>query len=765
MNSPDYQVVNVSPEKLQHDLLVELQGDPSDLKSQAWYHGNIARQHAEKLVIKNGDFLVRDCISQPGDFVLSCCWKGGPLHFVINSTVTDQGAGRLPKVTYHFEDIHFPSVQKLIQSYMEECKQITEITGAVITTPIARTMPLSYYDSKFAGQGSQAGCHYATVQSRPSGAHPPMRFQPGAHNGSPMSSPKPSPNGTPKSSPSGSPNSQRRGPVPRVERAGSQPLLSLNDLPMGMMDRSDSLPIMSGLLRQTQPPGYDTLPPGDTGIYKVIMPSTPPATSSSDMHHNPPHFFHQRSGSAPILTPGVMVTQHFDYLAPPTQLGPASSEGDLHKAPPPKPSRIPSVKYKQKPQVVVRNRQLYDDDDRDYSDYGMVKSEPSWLQQSANKNAQTVSSSQSSVKDVNQNVPKNDRVSDPRFAILDGNVDKDVPSFPLELNLRNNQNVRQNVRLIKVPKVEFESSFNLQKFSSVLLPNENKLLEPSALLKCRHMMLNTTPVELARYLTSVDLDLLKVINKDDLGVCVISGLELITLPQGKLLRQDVLERMYCLKAFVMVTILTCPKVSDRSAMVSQWIQVAMETKTVMGNLFGFETIMEGLNSEQISRLRDTWMVLRQNHTSSAFMFDTKLKTVARALQDGSGSLPVQNISIPSISPMVLLMERGQDDQSYFPWELSDNINFGLDIMLVHLDMARVITAQCGVYCVTGETILKDLRLDNERLEMFRTEFHMRFLWGSKGAGVERKERQSKFNMLLSAYSEKIEPEGDVGTEL
>lgn len=156
------------------------------------------------------------------------------------------------------------------------------------------------------------------------------------------------------------------------------------------------------------------------------------------------------------------------------------------------------------------------------------------------------------------------------------------------------------------------------------------------------------------------------------------------------------------------------------------------------------------------------MVLRQAHTNSAFLFDTKLKSAFRMLHDGSGSLPVQDICIPGINPVVQLLERTVDDESYFPWESSDVKN-GLDIMLIHLDVARIVTAQCGVYKLTGTALTKDLVPDQERTEIFQTEFHLRFLWGFKGAGVDRTERHNKFTMLLTAYSGKIEKEGDDGT--
>lgn len=62
----------------------ELSLDKCDLRSHAWYYGSISRQYAEELLKKDEDFLVRDCVSQPGNYVLTCMAKGAILHFVIN---------------------------------------------------------------------------------------------------------------------------------------------------------------------------------------------------------------------------------------------------------------------------------------------------------------------------------------------------------------------------------------------------------------------------------------------------------------------------------------------------------------------------------------------------------------------------------------------------------------------------------------------------------------------------------------------------------
>ena len=47
--------------------------------------------------------------------------------------------------------------------------------------------------------------------------------------------------------------------------------------------------------------------------------------------------------------------------------------------------------------------------------------------------------------------------------------------------------------------------------------------------------------------------------------------------------------------------------------------------------------------------------------------------------------------------------------------------------------------------------------DEEMSEVFKTEFQMRLLWGSKGAQVNQTDRYEKFNQILTALSRKLEP--------
>ncbi|XP_048245924.1 breast cancer anti-estrogen resistance protein 3 homolog isoform X2 [Haliotis rufescens] len=741
LSHPDYHSLQVSPEKLRQDLQKELNADPSELKSKSWYHGNISRQRADALVAGDGDFLVRDCISRPGDFVLTCCWKSVPLHFMINALVGDSLLGALPKIYYQFEDESFNSIQVLIHYYQSKAKPVTNASSAVLKTPIARSMPLSYYDSKYGALTSLAAVNiYSSRQS-----------------------PKGSPLSTPTGSPFGSPGMNRKGP----KRTGSQPLLSMDDIGddrsrSPSMDRCDSLPMIN----------------------------TPTASPQLSVRKEFQSAYHQRSGSEPVLTPN-------GGLAPCPQNGTekGGSDSDLSKPPPPKPSRIPSVKYKQRPLVEVRNKFLYEDDGRDYSDYCQVKESPSWLTDNQNNVMNRVKQLNSGGrldndpqgdKDIYDNNFNNlkktltstpnmkkdpsSRVrlfSDTRFSVIDTS-DPDSPIDPV-IDDRGPESCVYDVNYLKqrkitTPKVKSHMSYTPYDLRTSLLHSDNKPLDASSMISIKTMVLDGSPKVVAQHMTKVDLQSLNILKEHDFGVGVQSGLELLTLPQGKQLRQDLIERCHCMKLLVMVSTLTCTTTIERARMTSQWIQIASELKTTMGNLFGFVSVMEALLSRQIQRLRDMWLVLRQNHTGSAYLFDTKLKTAYNALNDGSSSLPLQNVCIPHISPVVHLFERDLDSVlCLLPWEDMDKALFGTEILLAHLDTARIIASQFALYRIVGNSVLSEMKENNEMIDVFKTEMQLRLFWGQKGCGVNRSDRHSKFEQLLTVLSDRAEPPGDEGT--
>lgn len=144
---------------LKRQLEWELSLDSRDLRSHAWYHGPIPRQRAEEIVQLEGDFLVRDCTSQPGNFVLTCHTAKSTLHFVINKLIQQRDTV-YERVQFQFEDDAYDSVADLITYYVGSGRFISVASGARIQRPCNRTYPLSCYVTKY-GRPSTNNGNYA----------------------------------------------------------------------------------------------------------------------------------------------------------------------------------------------------------------------------------------------------------------------------------------------------------------------------------------------------------------------------------------------------------------------------------------------------------------------------------------------------------------------------------------------------------------------------------------------------------------------------
>ena len=471
-----------------------------DLSQFGWYHGNIPRQKAEKLMTRDGEFLVRDSLSQPGDFVLTVFWKGIPLHFVLNKHAIE---GEGLRFEYQFEDVKFDRPSKLILYYMEARKVVTEMSGAIVSHPVLRTVPLEFYDPR-----------------------PPEGYSP---RGSPWNSPK--------SSPHGSPHVQRK--LGRPHRAGSQPLLSLDDSasyldPPQPITRKTSMPSLQPKLST---PPVNTVNLGLNSTNNSLNSSLQPIRSSPKTQRKLPA--HQRTGSEPSMSPTPTPHPAPRQVANQSQL--AGSDGNLSRNPPPKPSRIPTMRKSidQRPVVQIRNRDLYDDDDgRDYSDYDQIKSWPAALERSAKLQSENH-------QDILRNSAKPVSTYDvPKSQNRNAQFMYDVPKSISVLSSRSPEDPRViSVAQFTLPNLDGSSELDLSVYDSELLTPNNKPLEPSAVTTIKALLLESSHTVMARHLTSVDLHTLKVIGRHDLGLGVYSGLELLTLPHGNVLRQDIIERL------------------------------------------------------------------------------------------------------------------------------------------------------------------------------------------------------------------------------
>ncbi|XP_011864421.1 PREDICTED: tyrosine-protein kinase Fps85D isoform X4 [Vollenhovia emeryi] len=104
-------------------------GNGSPLMEEEWFHGVLPREEVVRLLVNEGDFLVRETIrNEECQIVLSVCWDGHK-HFIVQTT---------PEGHYRFEGPTFPSIQELIRHQWVSSLPVTSRSGAILKTPILR---------------------------------------------------------------------------------------------------------------------------------------------------------------------------------------------------------------------------------------------------------------------------------------------------------------------------------------------------------------------------------------------------------------------------------------------------------------------------------------------------------------------------------------------------------------------------------------------------------------------------------------------------
>lgn len=89
---------------------------------------------------------------------------------------------------------------------------------------------------------------------------------------------------------------------------------------------------------------------------------------------------------------------------------------------------------------------------------------------------------------------------------------------------------------------------------------------------------------------------------------------------------------------------------------------------------------------------------------------------------------------------------------------SSGPDFGLDLLASHMDLIRSWSLNLPLYLRNSRKAFEDACLDEILVDVFRTEFHMKFLWGSRSASAAtREQRYSKFDQVLTALSQRCEP--------
>lgn len=310
-----------------------------------------------------------------------------------------------------------------------------------------------------------------------------------------------------------------------------------------------------------------------------------------------------------------------------------------------------------------------------------------------------------------------------------------------------------------LPSIEVKSSFNPSAFKSMLIPPDNKPLEMCILKKVKELFSEVDAKTIAKHITKTDCEVARIlgVTKEMQRIMgVSSGMELLTLPHGRQLRLDLLERFHTMSIMIAVDILGCTgSTEERAALLHKTIQLAAELKGTLGNLYSFAAVMNALELAQISRLEQTWIALRQRHTEGAILYEKKLKPFLKSMNEGKESLPLSNTTFPHIIPLITLLERDSPLlDGGEPWDSIDN---GVEVVMSHLEAARMVAHHGGLYRTNAEMRLQGFHPRSDLLEVSSTEFQMRMLWGSRGAAGSQAERYDKFDKVLTALSHKLEP--------
>jgi len=160
-------------------------------------------------------------------------------------------------------------------------------------------------------------------------------------------------------------------------------------------------------------------------------------------------------------------------------------------------------------------------------------------------------------------------------------------------------------------------------------------------------------------------------------------------------------------------------------------------------------LLYGVFCVQISRLSSAWQRLAADYSTSSSTFRMKLCSLQSNLDTSSGTLPLQSVTVPHVLPLAELLEAATATLG----------RYTLDAALAHMDLARLVAAESRLYSSTALAMMASRdHVDPALMDMIGTMTHMRLLWGARGVGVQRHDRLAKFEQVLAALSDKVEPQ-------
>ena len=114
--------------------------DKLPLEKQAWFHGKITADFAERYLRRDGHFLVREDPAKPGSCFIVVRHKRESIHVPLCKVNSSKGT----RIKFRTEDSvnSFDSIPELINYYVSEIKPLSPKTQAVITHAVSRDATL-----------------------------------------------------------------------------------------------------------------------------------------------------------------------------------------------------------------------------------------------------------------------------------------------------------------------------------------------------------------------------------------------------------------------------------------------------------------------------------------------------------------------------------------------------------------------------------------------------------------------------------------------
>ncbi len=305
----------------------------------------------------------------------------------------------------------------------------------------------------------------------------------------------------------------------------------------------------------------------------------------------------------------------------------------------------------------------------------------------------------------------------------------------------------------------------------------SRALDPMAISNVLRALIETPAPLLAVHMTQLDLGLfgLRKASGEDNNEEIHNyqprgSLKLLHQVQGSRFRQDVMERFHSLRTFVEVSILAATNLGESAAVMAKWIRVAEESRLRLGNHLGFYTIGSVLVcSSHLQKWQQLWLRLDKAHGQELKTLNGQVRPAMQAVSELDVPWP-PNITLPNVVPYLLACP--------------DVINNANGERIKSASKARKeLYALCELCCGEAkadffgkyretfptvndewiETLEKNAQLvyrnvtnfDDVLLDLFRTEFHIKLLWGTNGSvdyPLNSEERHAKFAKVLSTLA-------------